>query len=82
MLPTAGQLWLWALVAVMAVVIALGVANQLLIISMFDEMRDAISIANRAKQCLEGRRTLGSQVMEDGKTWDILCTIKYVRPPQ
>ena len=76
-LPSRATVMKWLLYLFVASVVTTDLIERSEILALRSELQEAISIAKRAKQCLEGRRTLGTQTMEDGEDWDILCYIKY-----
>lgn len=79
-LPSIDTLFWAVMKAALVIIVAMDLFERAEPLNLNHEMRSAISIANRVKQCLEGRRTLGGITVENGETWNLLCDIHLEKP--
>lgn len=79
MLPPWSAVRPWLITAMAMAVIVIDLCEREELLQRTEEMRASISIANRVKQCLEGRRTLGGVFDENGNPAHILCDIKFTK---
>jgi len=71
----------WSMMkSALIIIVTMDLYERAALLDLNHEMRSSISIANRIKQCLEGRRSLGDVIMEDGHPSGILCKIEFVKP--